>query len=166
MATFEISDEFRIPIKFAKNGAKSFDRDQIKQMAQDNDLFQQKGIYVFSIRAGRGMIPWYVGKTEKQDFLREAFNIRNERLLSEVINNQKGTLFVQFITQQRSRGKPNMSQIGEIEYFLIGHASERNKNLLNNNGRKTAKWSIKGVYNSGKGKPSKLQSDFCRLMGI
>ncbi len=166
MATFELSNEYDVPIKIAKNGAKSFDREKIKQWAKEEELLGLKGVYIFSIRAGRGVKPWYVGKTEKQNFLKEAFNPRNAGALYDVINNQKGTLVIQFITQVRSRGVPNMRQVGEIEFFLIGHASERNKNLLNNNGVKKSDWVIKGVYNSGRGKRTKRQIEFCKLMGI
>lgn len=31
------------------------------------------GCYVFATRAGKGVIPWYVGKTEKQSFAKECF---------------------------------------------------------------------------------------------
>lgn len=46
------------------------------------------GCYVFSIRAGRGVLPWYVGKAEKQSFRAECFaahklNIYNKGLANE-----------------------------------------------------------------------------------
>ena len=171
MATFSVSDFFDVPISAHKNGAKFIDISALKTESKtESDLakiLSLRGVYVFSIRAGKGRRPWYVGKSEKSTFLKEAFNERNQNGLNAHINNHKGTLQINFITQERTPGKPNLKQIAEIEYLLIGYAANRNPNLLNkNNKNQDYEFVIKNVYNSGSGKPSNREREFKSLMGL
>ena len=171
MATFEVSDAFEVPVSFWPNKARYVDFDALKSCEDIEqpfcDFLTLKGVYVFSMRTGGGTLPWYVGKSEKSTFLREAFNHRNRNALNELLNSMRGTLLINFITQSTFRGKPNLSNIGEIENLLIGHASERNSNLLNVQGRlKKPNFTIKNLYNSGKGKKSEHERRFGELMGL
>ncbi|MCB1421000.1 MAG: hypothetical protein KDJ69_00715 [Nitratireductor sp.] len=166
MATFEVSDFYTVPIKVSEKGFKTFDRPAIASWIKSDPILSGNGVYVFSIKAGKGCKPWYIGKAERQTFSKEAFNARNQLQIQDVINDQKGTLLVQFITQVKARGKPNLSQVREIETFLIGLAAERNHKLINIHGTKKPDWVLNGVINTGKGKPTKIQSEFKRLMGI
>lgn len=139
---------------------------EVKSDVDDWPLLKAKGVYIFSLRAGKGSKPWYVGKSEKMDFLREAFNTRNINAMNNLMNDRKGTLELTFVTQVASRGKPNLSQIGEIENFLIGLASDRNHELLNVQGKLGFNWSIKGVIGSGRGRRSVDQQAFVDLVGL
>lgn len=166
MAEFEVSESFLVPMRKASSGARLIDTAAVKELAAIEPLLLAKGVYVFSVRAGRGCKPWYVGKSEKMDFLREAFNPRNVNNLNNLMNDRKGTLEVTFVTQVASRGKPNLSQIGEIELTLIGQASERNHELLNVQGALGRKWTIRGIYGAGRGRTSATQLAFIDLLGI
>ena len=172
MAQFEVSEFYPINMEKNKSGSRSIDTNFIKNSLKANKtefekLLNSNGVYVFSTKAGKGRKPWYVGKAVRRNFGKEAFNARNCLALNKVVNNRKGTLEVSFITQSRSRGKPNLSQISEIEYLLIGHAAERNRELLNiQNINQTDKFSIKNVYNSGRGRSNTYEADFKKLMGL
>ena len=171
MAIFVVSDFFTVPISKQKSGAKLIDVDALKDESKSDSVFGKllaaNGVYVFSIKAGRGRKPWYVGKSEKSTFLKEAFNERNKNALAHLINNRKGTLQVSFCTQAKSRGKPNLKQIGEIEYLLIGHAAERNSALLNKQNKlQIDDFCIKNIYNSGAGKAASHEKAFKSLIGL
>jgi hypothetical protein len=171
VATFEVSDFIPVPMERQKSGGRGIDVDAIKRMMEDDenlaDLLNSNGVYVFSVKAGRGRKPWYVGKSEKSTFLKEALNPRNLVLLNSLVNNRRGTLELTLITQAKARGKPNLSQISEIEYLLIGHAAERNHGLLNNHySNQGDKFTLKNIYNSGAGKRSKREQAFKDLMGL
>lgn len=170
MATFKVSVPFRVPMRsYGKKGS-LIDSEKLKKLASDEHsdfgkLLGKKGVYVFAIRAGRGCKPWYVGKTERADFLREAFNNRNLVALNEQVMSRKGTLEVTFVTQ--TGGKPNLTNIREIESLLIGHASERNSALLNVQGKlKKPAFVIKNLYNSGSGRRSSHEVEFGNLIGF
>ena len=171
MAKFYVSESFRVPVKIYEKGGRTIDNDQLKEIAKTEsefgDFLNRNGVYIFSIRAGRGCKPWYVGKSEKSNFLGEAFNTRNRTALNDLIMSRKGTLEISFVTQEYVRGKPNARNIGEIEYLLIGHAAERNSDLLNvQNKYQSDDFSIKNVYNDGKKAKTKAEKEFRALMGL
>lgn len=65
--------------------------------AIEEGLSNAIGIYIFSIRAGGGIIPWYVGKAEKQSFSKECFNtislLTTTMLLLDVVAHQCSHLY-------------------------------------------------------------------------
>jgi len=48
------------------------------------------GCYIFSIRAGRGVKPWYVGLAEKQSFRKECFTSHKLNHYNNAIAARKG----------------------------------------------------------------------------
>ena len=172
MATFVFSGFYDVPIETIKKGSRFVDDKTIKAAMKKGEdewgkVLSKNGVYTFSIRAGKGRKPWYVGKSVKSNFGKEAFNTRNCLALSKLINSRKGSLEVSFLSQQKVRGNPNLREISEIEYLLIGHAAERNSELLNkHNTNQDDTFEIKNIYNSGKKKPSKCEAEFIKLMGI
>jgi hypothetical protein len=131
-----------------------------------SELGGERGCYVFAIRAGRGFTPIYVGKATKS-FKQECLNPANKHKFSEgLADYEKGTPILYFIRHPPQRGKTNSKQIVEIENFLIQNASIRNPDLQNVHGRNAPNWSIRGVIRGGKGKPTKPESEFRKLMGI
>ena len=174
MAKFIVSAPIIVPTTKLKSGMKQINVEELKDRAKtDPDfskLLDSAGVYVFSIKAGKGEKPWYVGRTTKQTFLREAFNDRNIRRLHALINDRKGTLKLTLISQKRViKNQPNTQQIGEMEYFLIGYAHERNPEILNTqNTLQEDGFVIEGVYNENKkdlGK-TKTQRNFQKLIGF
>lgn len=65
-----------MPSKFPKgdNGIIAGDRESIANFwdrannEAEEGLSDSVGCYIFSIRAGKGSLPWYVGMAEKQSF--------------------------------------------------------------------------------------------------
>lgn len=172
MAAFAFSGFYKVPIETSNKGYRSIDELTIKRAAKANDdefgkVLNKNGVYVFSLKISQGRKPWYVGKSVKSSFARESFNARNCLALNKLMNSKKGTLEISFVSQQKVRGKPNLREISEIEYLLIGHAAERNRELLNKHyTNQDDTFSIKNIYNSGRGKPGKSESEFKKLMGL
>ncbi|MCO5083880.1 MAG: hypothetical protein M9955_19760 [Rhizobiaceae bacterium] len=102
-------------------------------------LSEACGCYVFAIRAGRGIKPWYVGKAERQSFKREA--VTEDKLNKYELAlraAKKGTPLLYFYARTtKARGafsRPSTSahrDIGYLEKMLIGLALKRNKALIN-----------------------------------
>jgi len=68
-----------LTIRKANNGLVAHDKDSINAFwsrineEEDEGLSEAVGCYIFSIRAGKGILPWYVGLAEKQPFRKECF---------------------------------------------------------------------------------------------
>lgn len=99
------------------------------------------GCYVFSVRASRGSLPWYVGKAEKRTFREESLAHHKLTHFNTVISERKGKPALFFLPQvTATTGKYSKSKsseaIQELESLLIGMALKRNNDLLNVSGTK------------------------------
>jgi hypothetical protein len=99
--------------------------------------------YPFAIHAGRGVRPWYVGKTEKAGFKKEVFQDQKFRLYWDVLKDRrKGTALLYFLAKHTPSGrlaKPSTnghSSMGILEELRIGTCILRNSKLIS---RKTTK---------------------------
>jgi len=130
------------------------------------DIADERGCYVFGIRAGRGLTPAYVGKATGS-FRREAFAFHKlTRYQQFLADYQKGTPVLFFIVAPVKRGAPNRTRIAELEEFLIQTGQAANPHLLNIKGTKAEEWGIAGVLRGGKGKRSSGAREFRRLMKL
>ncbi len=128
-------------------------------------LSKGRGCYVFGIRTGGGLTPGYVGKATKL-FKQETFaHHKITRYQRFLVDYQKGTPVIFFITAAKKKGAPNSAHISQLETFLIHVALALNPELLNIKGTKVEQWAIVGVLRS-KGKPSKSAQQFKKLMKI
>lgn len=118
------------------------------------------GCYLFAIRAGRGIRPWYVGKAERQSFYNEVYSPHKLNIYNSVVANQKGTPVLFLILKRTSKGKlakPTKNKNGsrfilDLEILLIGAAYKRNKKLLNiKNSVTLRKMIVPGFINSKRG---------------
>ena len=95
------------------------------------------GCYIFAIRAGRGVLPWYVGKTERASFRKEVFTPHKLVLYAEALHGRKGTGLIYFLPNVTPGGKfrkPSLNKvpaIGALEELLIATCLQRNTDLLN-----------------------------------
>ena len=115
------------------------------------------GCYIFSVRASRGSLPWYVGKAERQSFRKECLAPHKILHFNNALAGRRGEPELFFLPQVTRTGKyraPTSSQrpaIRELESLLIGMAINRNPGLLNVAG---TKWlqeiSVDGFLNSKK----------------
>ena len=145
-------------------GGRSIEKENIKTFWEDNStVAQQVGCYVFAIRAGRGMRPWYVGQAtasfKQEVFAPDKLN-KYDQCLRKI---GKGSPIMFFVSYPTKQGATNRKHIDELETFLIQTAHVINKDLRNVHGKKEPMWSITGVTRSGKGKPSNSAVTFRNL---
>ena len=126
------------------------------------------GCYVFSVRASRGSLPWYVGKAERQTFKKETLSPHKIVHINSIVSERKGKpefFFLPQLTVANKYRKPTNSKrpaIQELESLLIGMALNRNNDLLNVSG---TKWlnqlTVTGFLNDrmSKGGPAKKLRD-------
>lgn len=126
----------------------------------------RRGCYIFAVRAGRGIVPAYVGRATKT-FRQEVFTsdklAKYQRALADYV---RGTPVMFLVMSPNGRGKPNISIIHELEEFLIQTALSVNEDLLNVRGTKRANFAIAGVLRTRQGKPSSAAQAFKRSLNL
>ena len=167
MADWYVSGPHEVPTVSAKKGARFIDETRLDELCElCPELADANGVYVFAMRTGGGTVPIYVGMTETRKLIDEIFNPRNLNSVNQYINGQNGTLLLFTVSRVKTPGRANVSNIREIETFLIGAAEGRNPELINKRTPADVSWSIKGVYNCGPGKPDKSALAFRDVMGM
>jgi len=155
--------------KRIKEGLTEFWDDSEKAAAKTGiaHLGRGKGCFVFGMR-GRGIIPYYVGKTTEQILSKEAFESHNTLRYNKLLGERSGTPVMFFVVHDRKRGPTNSKAIKAVEKFLIEQAYERNpKGIINKQHAKPPQWSIRGVIRTeGRGKSSKSAKKFKEMMGF
>jgi hypothetical protein len=131
------------------------------------------GVYIFGIRAAKGVVPWYVGKAEKQGFIKECFQHHKLTHYDRSIVNRRGTPTLTLIPKltaadyfAKSNGG-HQADISTLEQMLIGTCLRRNPDLMNARDTKLYKeMVVPGYLNSPKGRNPKNVVDFKKLLGI
>lgn len=163
---FEVSKPFKIKLPCKANSENCLEC--AKQFfTGEAEMYRGKiGCYIFSLRTGRGVMPYYVGKT-KRSFEQEIFHLHklSDHYLS-VVERHKGTPMMTFVVCENRRGRKPDSIISDLEKYLIKWALERNPKLSNKKGLPKTRWIIKGVIGNGPGKPNKAARMFKELLGI
>jgi hypothetical protein len=117
------------------------------------------GCYVFGVKssgAGR-VIPWYVGKAERQSVLKEATNAQHLQLYNEIFDGYKrghpALYFMPAVTQGGSpkvpiKGPGSMPAVEFLEDWLISTALQVNANLWNIRKTKMLReLYVRGIFN-------------------
>lgn len=166
MATFEIHGPFELTYEKRKGG-RTLVFDGFWSADSDvNYLSDERGCYVFAIRAGKGLNPIYVGQASKT-FRQETFNPSNRHKYHDGFSEYaKGTPVMFFVVHPTQKGPTNAKQITEIEDFLIQAGVAKNPNLQNVRGAQRPKWSIRGVIRSGQGKRTHAETSFRSIFKI
>ena len=162
---YETYGEFVVPRKQTPKG-KVFD-DSTKVLNDFWDMVDQqtpglskaRGCYIFAIKAGKGIKPWYVGQTKKT-FRDECFQPQKKSHYNNVINDiAKGTPVMILVARHTPKGKLAkalpLSEADFVEQLLISQSLSANSELVNT--KNTAfikKIRVPGVLNSPAGKPS------------
>ena len=131
------------------------------------------GCYVFTIKHGNSLKPWYVGKAERTDFNTECFSDRN-RGIHDRLHRKNGTLLIFLLPALTERGnlrripgKKGDEYIKHLEEMLMGMALRANEGLLN---VQHVAWlrniMIPGFINPGQGKPPTDAQDLKRVLGL
>ena len=91
------------------------------------------GCYVFALKNGANILPWYVGKTERATFQRECFQATKINYYNDIMIRHNGQALLFLIPRLTSAGnKYSKSTRGKyrdvdfLEFMLIGLAYERN----------------------------------------
>jgi hypothetical protein len=130
------------------------------------------GCYVFAIQTRRGVIPWYVGKAERQGFDMEIFTPHKLLLYNEALR-QQGVPVIFLLTKMTPGGKlcrpaqSNDRSIRFLESNLIGIALRKNRHLKNLKDTKLVREiSVPGILNSSAGRPHTVASDLKDALGL
>lgn len=132
------------------------------------NLSTARGVFLFSLRAGKGYTPYYVGKTSRQGFANECFTPHKRNKYNHALALQAGTPTLSLLAHPTRRGPVNHSAIDGLELELIQHAYARNPTELMNERRieDLPIYSVAGVLRSGRGKPSGDARELRRILGI
>lgn len=166
MPTYIVHGPFEIPTYEGK-AAKIITAENIKEFWSNYDVIaRERGCYLFGIRAGRGITPYYVGRATR-NFKREVFaSHKLAKYQQSLADYRKGTPVLFFVAAPTSKGATNVSAIEEMEEYLIQTAVSRNTDLLNVKGTKKERFAIAGVLRSGVGKPSKAARSLKGCLGL
>ena len=137
---FEIQGPYEIPrvMGLIDNSARSKKMFWATVSKDVPNLPEACGCYIFTVKATRGALPWYVGRTTKRTFKHEALGSHQVNHYNQALGEKVGVkpqLF--FIAKQTPSGrpaKPSQNSHKDIEFletYLIGVALKRNPGLRN-----------------------------------
>lgn len=130
------------------------------------------GCYIFSIRAGKGIRPWYVGMAEKQSFKKECFAPHKRLNYNDCLSERKGTPVLTLLPKLTSSGRfarrsiNGHRDISILENMLISACLQRNSDLLNIKSTKMLReLEVPGLINSPRGRNNQTVVEFQKLIG-
>lgn len=166
MKAFKVEGPFVIPVYCGVGGRAVRTAEGREFFDTHPHLKKQTGCYVFAMRSGRGVVPYYVGIATKS-FGQECFSHHKLNRCHEILTDYaKGTLVAFFVIAPAGPGRPSTAHLRSLEKYLIHTAMTRNPHLLNVKNTKTEEWSIAGVLRSRQGVPSKAAKAFKSAMRI
>jgi hypothetical protein len=130
------------------------------------------GCYIFSVRAGKGVLPWYVGLAEKQSFKKECFTSHKLVHYNNVVSERKGTPLLTLVSKYTPGGKllnPTGNSHRDIQFLealLIANCMARNGDLYNKRDTKLLReMVVPGLLNTAAGKSPSSVVAFRNLVG-
>lgn len=135
------------------------------------------GCYVFGVKpsGAQRIIPWYVGKAERQPVIKEATNAQHLQLYNEIFDGYKNGhpafYFLPSTTPKgratelaRNRRKP---AIEFLEDWLIAACLKTNPNLWNiKKTRLLRELYVRGIFNPSKGDLNASAASFKKCIGV
>ncbi|HEX4130583.1 MAG TPA: hypothetical protein VHZ24_11095 [Pirellulales bacterium] len=147
-------------------GGKLIEKSAVERFWADESkahISEAVGCYVFGFRAGKGMVPAYVGQS-KTGFRNECFDHHKlTHYNTALVKKKKGTPVMFFVYKTEGSKHEFEACIDRVEYLLIQYALTRNHELSNVH---VADWCIQGVYRGSRGKPSESALLFRKMLGI
>jgi hypothetical protein len=169
---------FPIEIPRQRNGLIAADKESLTAFWSNVEKELEEGLsgaigcYVFSTRAGKGALPWYVGFAEKQSFRKECFTSHKLVHYNNVIAKRKGTPLLTLVAKYTPKGKlinPTGNEHRDIQFLetiLISNCLRRNANLYNMKDTKLLReMVVPGLLNTPKGKATASVLGFKELIG-
>ena len=130
------------------------------------------GCYVFAIRHGENLTPWYVGKAERSNFNTECFSLRNKQI-HDRLHNKNGSLRMFFLPALTEGGKLRRipirgdNYIEKLEDMLVSMALGANGKLFNIQGAAMLRnMVVPGVIGTGPGQPPQEVQDLKNVLGL
>jgi hypothetical protein len=174
VSKFEPFGPFEMPVSGVQ-----IDRNREREFWQDVEssqagLSNAVGCYIFGIKAGRGIRPWYVGKSEKTSFRREAWTSHKLLVYLDGLQSlRKGTPVLFLLAKRTKAGrfaKPSrngISSVEALEGLLIGTCLLRNSRLLNKKATKHFREiEVPGYMNESPGARSVPARQIAKLLGV
>ena len=174
---YDVFGALEIPRKERRDGkqALDFSRNALTDFWEQAESARQglrfgTGCYVFAVRAGGGITPWYVGQS-KGAFERECFAYQKQAIYREVMDDTaKGTPVLFLIARITPTGRLSKStpprEADFVERKLIHDATNANSNLKNiHNATLLKRLVIPGVLNSPQGKRSEAVKSLMVALG-
>ena len=150
-----------------KQSASEF-RNQLEDI--EEGLADSCGCYVFAKRAGKGIIPWYVGQACRSRMGMEALNAENRSKYNDVLEG-KGTPVLFVIPARTPTGKlrrrPSkaLQTLSFLEKYLIAAALDRNPTLINSKEtRFMRELHVVGILNPKKGEATTASRDLYKTL--
>jgi hypothetical protein len=141
-------------------------KESIERDETVSGLLSAPGCYVFGVKSAgaKRVVPWYVGKAEKQSVFKEATNAAHLQLFNEILDKyERGHPALIFLPQVTETGRPAKVAKGEgkkpavdfLEDWLIAAALKSNPNLYNIKKTKMLNelW-VRGLFNPTAGDSS------------
>ena len=149
-----------------RTGGKLIEKSAVEKFWMDekkSELAECVGCYVFGFRAGKGIVPAYVGQA-KTGFRNECFDHHKlTHYNTALVKRKSGTPIMFFVCKAEGSTHEFEACIDRVEYLLIQFALTRNSELTNVH---IADWCIHGVYHSPPGGHSETAALFCKMMGM
>lgn len=134
------------------------------------------GVYVYCLSARRGIVPWYVGLTEKRSFDVEAdhhaklYDRALETPGGKIKNGERPCLFLlPFHTNEWKFRKPSKNGHAPVQFletYLIGLGLERNRKLLNTRKTKFLKTLYVPGFLNARGQPTNEARKLKEAFGV
>jgi len=130
------------------------------------NIASRVGCYVYAIKTGRAIVPFYVGMTTKT-FQEECFTSHKLNHYHRAMGYySRGKPVISFLVYPLHPGPVNKKAIIELENFLLQAGMAVNPALRNIRGCIEPCWGIKGIVRSGPGARSKDAHDFAKMMHV
>jgi hypothetical protein len=105
LKTFSVHGPFKVPLEPNK-GRKMVAKNLSAFWSGVDELRGRRGVYLFGIRAGKGITPVYVGMAARRSFEAEAFEAhkRADHYNPALIDYQRGNPVMFFVAHPEDRG--------------------------------------------------------------
>lgn len=132
------------------------------------------GCYVFAVRAGRGVKPWYVGQTNRQSFRIECLTEHKRGTYNDVLGQRRGAPLLYLFARRTATGrrfcKPSTRGYRDVDFLentLIQIALRRNRRLCNSrNTKMIRKMVVPGIMNPARGNPGEPVTALKEVLGL
>lgn len=167
-----------IEVPRQKNGHVAADKESLAYFWESVDAQTDDGVsgaigcYIFSVRSGGGILPWYIGLAEKQSFKKECFTSHKLVHYNDILVQRRGVPMLTFVTKYTPGWKllnptgNTHRDIRFLERILISNCLKRNPEVSNSRDTKLLReMRVPGLLNTQQGKAYASVKAFQLLIG-